>query len=103
MSLVAASAQLTQELDSFLQHLKDFVAQKQTLRSAADFVATDEFLLEGILSRIWQSWCLFCRSCVVHSCLGSVSSAGVAVPALAAATSEWHVSNAAIMAKRKAN
>jgi hypothetical protein len=56
-------------------------------------------LLEGIVSRSWQSWSSFCRGCLVSSCVGTTNNAGTAVAALPQATSEQMVSGAAIRAK----
>jgi hypothetical protein len=99
MSLVAARGQLEQLLDGLSQRISDFAASKQVLNVPAAYTQDDEFLLEGLLSRVWQSWSSFCRSCVVHSCLGSATSAGALVPSVAGAATEGHVSAAAIIAR----
>jgi hypothetical protein len=37
--------------------------------------------MEGMLSQTWQSWCEFCRSAVIESCLGTTTATGtVTVP-----------------------
>src|SRR4051812_21856864 len=92
MALYVEWTQLNSELTSLSDHLRDFAAKKSGLTSAADFSVLDECLLEGLLSRVWQTWCKFCRFCVVHSCLGTVDRAGTTIPALPDALSDPHVS-----------
>ncbi len=103
MALVGTLTQLSVELDSLSVHLRDFAAAKSPLSGAAQFSLRDECLLEGLLSRAWQAWCVFCRNCIVESCMGTVNSAGGIVAALPDAISESHVSKAAIVAKKKPN
>ena len=103
MALAPALAQLSVELDSLSVLLRDFAASNLPLRFGTQFSLTDECLLEGILSRVWQAWCAFCRDCIINSCMGTVTSSGAAVRALPPALSESHVSSAAIKAKNKAN
>jgi hypothetical protein len=103
MALDAARTQLSSELDSLSERLRDFAAAKSSLDSAAHFSFLDECLLEGLLSRTWQAWCNFCRVCVVESCIGTVDVTGTSITALPDARSEAHVSKAAIRAKRKGN
>lgn len=103
MALHAAWIQLGAELDSLSQHILDFAAAKPQLNSPAHFSVLDECLLEGLLSRAWQAWCKFCRSCVIESCIGTVNNAGANILALPDATSEAHVSGAAMRAKKQAN
>lgn len=103
MALHAAWTQLGGELDSLSQHLRDFAAAKSPLNSPSNFSVLDECLLEGLLSRVWQAWCSFCRSCVIESCLGTVDGAGVIITALPDAASEAHVSGAAILAKKRSS
>lgn len=100
MLLSAAWVQLEAELNSLSLHLRDFAALKPLLNSSTQFSVLDECILEGLLSRIWQTWGGFCRTCVIHSCLGTVDASGVIVPRLASAESEAHVSGAAIRAKQ---
>ena len=78
----------------------EFAQRKPTITSAALFTVEDECFLEGVLSRTWQEWSLFCRQCVVASCLGTVDANGKAIAALPEAQSEGHVSSAAIQVKR---
>jgi hypothetical protein len=101
MALHAAWTQLVGELDLLSGHFRDFASAKTSLNSSSHFSLLDECLLEGLLSRGWQAWCGFCRSCVVESCVGTVGGAGVNIPALPDATSEAHVSGAAIRAKAR--
>lgn len=100
MALVTALNQLNAELDGFSTHVRDFASKKAALNSPSHFSLMEECFLEGLLSRIWQSWGLFCRACVVESCLGGVTSSGMTITALAGAVSEADVSGAAIRAKR---
>jgi hypothetical protein len=103
MTLSAAWTQLSLDMDSLSQHLRNFAAAKPILNSSIHFSLLDECLLEGLLSRAWQSWGAFCRTCVIDSCVGTVNGAGVAIAPLPQATSEPHVSGAAIVAKQKRN
>lgn len=100
MTLVAAFARLDTELNSLAAHIRDFASKKPALNSPAQFSVLDECLLEGLLSRVWQSWGEFCRHCVIDSCLGCVTSNGVVIPALPGAGNEADVSGAAIKAKK---
>src|ERR1022692_4287416 len=100
MALVAAFGRLETNLDSLSVHVRAFASKKSAITSPAQFSFLDECLLEGLLSRIWQTWGAFCRSCVMASCLGCVTSNGVAVPALPGASNEDDVSGAAIKAKK---
>lgn len=93
--------QLTAELSELSRHFRNFASEKETLNDPSDFGFLDECLLEGLLSRTWQVWCGFCRSCFMHSCMGTVTSRGSPVDRLPEAISESHVSGAAIRAKRQ--
>src|SRR5262245_36051092 len=99
MTLPSVLADLTASLNALEQHLIGFVVSKTSMSGATDFTFNDECFLEGLLSRIWQAWGLFCRQCVVHSCLGSTTSKGMVLSAVAGAASEAHVSGAAVRAK----
>lgn len=101
MALQTALNQLDNELDVFSQHLREFSATKPMLTSSANFTLLDECLLEGLLSRVWQSWSIFCRTCVIESCIGTTTANGKVVAALVDAASEHHVSSAAILAKSR--
>lgn len=99
MSLLAVWTELSDEFDKLTTHLRAFTAARPTINSASNFGIADECLLEGLLSRTWQAWVAFCRSCVCKSCLGTTDGAGAAVIAHPQAASEAHVSGAAIRAK----
>lgn len=101
MALLKVLTDFENELDSYGAHLRGFAAAK-TIRSAADFGFSDECFLEGVLSRVWQCWGAFCRTCVIESCRGSTNASGGSIAGLPGASSEAHVSGAAILAKRKA-
>lgn len=103
MALYANWTQLSSELDFLSKQLRDFAATKPDLTSAAHFSILDECLLEGLVSRIWQAWCNFCRSCVIESCVGTIDSTGASIAALPDAASDAHVSSAAIRANRRPN
>jgi hypothetical protein len=101
MALPDAWTTLSSELDLLSSLVREFAAKKAGINSASDFTIQDECLLEGLLSRIWQTWCNFCRACVIESCIGTIDGAGVTIPPLPGATSPEHVSGAAIRANRK--
>ncbi|SPA17222.1 hypothetical protein [Cupriavidus taiwanensis] len=101
MSLYVALTTLCNEFDAHSDHLRQFCRSRTSIGSSADFTSHDEYLLEGILSRLWQAWCHFCRTCVVESCIGTINGTGAAVAALPHATTDAHVSAAAIRAKGK--
>jgi hypothetical protein len=98
MALHAAWAKLDADLNLLGLNLRNFAATKP-LASASDFSLLDECLLEGLLSRVWQAWGSFCRTCVMESCMGTTDAAGAAIAAIPYAASEEHVSGAAIRAK----
>lgn len=101
MTLTAAWTDLSTDFDVLSNHLRNFAASKVSVDSAASFSVLDECLLEGLLSRCWQAWCGFCRTCVISSCLGTANHVGIQIPALPQATSESTVSGAAIRAKSR--
>lgn len=101
MALQAVWTRLDGELMSLSVHFRNFAAAKPSLSSPSHFSMLDECLLEGLLSRVWQAWNNFCRTCVVESCVGTIDATGVVVTALPGATSEACVSGAAIQAKKK--
>jgi hypothetical protein len=104
MALVAAFNSLDNELDLLANELRSFAATKSPINAANRFSLVDECLLEGLLSRVWQAWCGFARSCVIGSCAGSMSAFGGVIPTLPDALSDAHVSGAAVKAKNyKAN
>ena len=99
MALSVVWTSFEQALDSQSAHILGFAAAK-TITASSDFSFRDECLLEGLLSRVWQTWNDFCRRCVIESCLGTTSANGAAVAGLPNAASEAHVSGAAINAKK---
>ena len=101
MTLHAAWTQLSSELDLLSSYLRDFAAAKPGLTSASQFSVLDECLLEGLVSRVWQAWCNFCRSCVIESCVGTIVGTGAIIAALPDAASDAHVSSAAIRARQR--
>jgi hypothetical protein len=103
MAMLSAWTQLANELDLLSQHMRDFAARKSPLDASARFTLLDECLLEGLLSRAWQAWCGFCRSCVIGSCLGTTSSSGSVIVGLPGAVSEALVSGAVVRAIRRPN
>jgi len=98
--LLSFHTQFELELDEWTRVFEE-LATTRTHTGAADFTIEEECLLEGLLSRIWQSWCRFCRSTLVESCMGTVTVSGDLVPALPDAISEVHVSKAAMRAKKQ--
>jgi hypothetical protein len=79
--------------------LRSYLAEKPVPQAADQFHPRDEYVLEGVLSRVWQAWSSFNRSCLIESCLGTTSATGVAIPAVRANLSSGHVSKAAIDVK----
>jgi len=100
MDLQTSWKKLDDEFSSLSSHIRDYAAKRPLIGSPSDFSVLDECMLEGLLSRAWQAWCLFCRSCVVDSCIGTVNLAGNSIAGLPDATSEAHVSGAALRAKQ---
>ncbi len=85
---------------AFSGHLQAFISSKPVLTYPLPVTEPEECFLEGLLSRVWQAWCEFCRGCVVDSCLGTTTASGATIAGLPGATSEESVSKAAIQAKR---
>jgi hypothetical protein len=103
MSLYATWTRLCDDIDVHISHFNLFFASRPVVSSAKDFGVADECLLEGHLSRIWQAWGAFCRSCVCQSCIGVVDGNGAPVAPHPSAASEDHVSSAVIRAKKNAH
>jgi hypothetical protein len=101
MGLEVLWLQFKAETDLISGHARDFAA-KRTRAAATDFSFGDECLLEGLLSRLWQSWNTFCRSCAIESCIGTADALGNKIAGLPGAASEADVSGAAILAKKSA-
>lgn len=76
------------------------LATVKTFGDARDFTTDDLCLLEGVLSRVWQAWCRFCRETIIESCLGTHDLSGP-IAALPSAYSPAHVSAAAIQVKKR--
>lgn len=93
-------ARLAADFDRLSLHFRDFAARKARVNDPTHFSELDECLLEGLLSRAWQSWCLFGREFVVESCRGTVDASGTPIAGLIAAVSDEAVSGAAIRAGR---
>jgi hypothetical protein len=100
VALYAVWTQLCVEFDTLSAHMRDFASARPSISSASHFSDKDEYLLEGLVSRVWQSWGAFCRACICESCLGTIDGAGNAVPPHPEAASEGHVSGAATRAKK---
>ncbi len=98
MSLYQTWTDLCVQLDRVEVELRDFAATTSSLPSG-NFTFTEECLLEGLLSRLWQGWGHFWRECLFKSCMGTTDGVGVGVAALVNAVSADHVSGAAIKAK----
>ena len=103
MALALLHAQLVADFAHLEGHLRNFATSRPAIRSSTDFSDRDEYLLEGLLSRVWQAWGAFCRSCFCESCLGTVDSTGAPVAPLAGAVSVAHVSGAALRVKSNVN
>jgi hypothetical protein len=101
MTLLASNTRFGNEVNLLSQHFRRFAVEKSPLNVSANFTFIDECLLEGLLSRLWQAWCVFCRDCVIKSCLGTTTGSGNPVAGLSTALSESHVSAAAIRAKQR--
>ena len=100
MSLYVDWLRLSDEFDEHVSQLTNFVANRSVFSSAASFTIADECLLEGHLSRVWQIWCNFWRSCICHSCTGTTDGNAVAVVAHHVGATEVEVSSAVIRAKK---
>lgn len=81
--------------------LRAFATGGPAIAAASRFSLADECLLEGLLSRAWQAWGTFWRTCAFESCMGTVDGSGALVPAHPFALSEAHASGAAVRAKNR--
>lgn len=102
MALPALWSTLETELKTLEHEFINFVTNKPNITSAGSFTLKDVALLEGLLSRVWQTWGEFCRSCLMQSCLGAVNANGNTVPPVVAGN-EATVSGAALHIKGKRN
>ena len=100
MALYQAWVNFSDELDVLISEFEKFAIEAPITVSSACFDLASECLLEGLLSRTWQAWCAFCRTCVIESCAGTVDGNANPITACPLAFSEFHVSAAAIAAKR---
>jgi len=98
MSIVQAQSDFESDLGLWLLVYEE-LATRRSFTASSDFTLEDECLLEGMLSRIWQSWCKFCRTLFIQSCLGT-STPSQPILALPQAVSEQSVSQAVIHAKK---
>jgi hypothetical protein len=103
MALAALPAILDAGLRRLEHEYRAFANSKPVLTSSADFTLLDECVLEGLLSRSWQCWCVFCRDALFESCKGGVTSGGVTITPNPLALSDAHISGAAIRAKNHRN
>lgn len=102
MSLLGAWESLYQSLDDLDREIEKHLATRSSaIAGLSDFSLFDECFLEGVLSRSWQAWCLFCRTLICESCLGTTDADGGAVMPHPSALSEAYVSAAAIKAKKQ--
>jgi hypothetical protein len=101
MALYAVWTQMCDEFDVIDGHLRGFAKNRPAINSHSHFTFVDECLLEGLLSRLWQAWCGFCRGCLIESCCGTTSGAGQQIAGHPLARAEACVSAAAIRAKGK--
>jgi hypothetical protein len=99
MALPALQTRLESEFTTLVVELRGFAKSKAAISSSRDFSLSEECYLEGVLSRVWQAWCAFCRSCVIESCLGTTTSTGTVITPHALALSDAHVSGAAKRAR----
>lgn len=99
MPLYQTWTDLCVELDKIEIELRTFAASTSNLPSGR-FTLAEECLLEGLLSRLWQGWGNFWRTCIFESCMGTIDGAGNGIAALASAASADHISAAAIKAKQ---
>lgn len=76
------------------------LATSKTFTALTDFTVDELCQLEGVLSRIWQAWCRFCRRLIFESCRGTINASGLQIPPLAGAQTDGHISGAAIYAWR---
>lgn len=97
-----AWSSLNQKLVIANTELNSFYANQATSISANQFSNSEVFLLDGLISYIWQSWIDFCRECFMNSCMGCTTLSGTPLAATIGAISEAHVSSAAIKAKKSA-
>jgi len=89
------------ELDLLVVEFEKIAIEVAAPVSKSSFNLLSECALEGLTSRTWQAWCLFCRACVIESCLGTRDGNGAVIAPHPSAASCLHVSAAAIEAKKR--
>lgn len=100
MSLFLAFGKFADDVDEHAALFEKFVATHVGVSAASSLSTSDECLLEGHVSRIWQAWGNFWRECVFASCMGTLDGNGVAIAAHPAAVSRERVSSASIRSKQ---
>ena len=100
MPLYATWLEFSDRLNEHVELFTNFVAEQPVYSAAPDLSLSDACMLEGQVSRVWQFWCCYWRSCLLESCCGTTDGNGVAIQAHNSALSEDHVSSAAIRAKK---
>ncbi len=100
MSLLSFWTTFDAAAQSIVGLVADFATSKPGTWSASSFTLRDECFLEGLLSRAWQEWSVFCRRSVIASCMGTTDGSGNVVVGLPGAPTEQQISWAAIQAKR---
>jgi hypothetical protein len=98
MSIDALQSVMEAELND-ITALYEEIATASNLASSADFSLENECVLEGVLSRAWQTWNRFCRELIIESCLGTTNLSGP-IAGHPSATSIVAVSMAAIRVRR---
>lgn len=72
-----------------IKSYRKFVKRSETSRRRAESIylwPTNrpdwefKYLSASLLSDIWQTWCDFCRSVILKSCIGSKTKSGISVP-----------------------
>lgn len=100
MSLLATLSRLIDELDVHLDIFQEFVAGHSTVAVSSAITLSDECVLEGQVSRVWQAWSLFWRECLFQSCLGTTNGNGVPIVAHPDAINRERISSACIRVKQ---
>ena len=100
MSLPSILAAFNADISPLEVEIGVFVRGRPSPGLRSTFALRDECVLEGILSRVWQVWCKFCRDSIFESLLGTSTVSGTMIPRHPAALSAEHVSAAAINASK---
>lgn len=68
---------------------RDLLKKHANLRKRAESIYTwpaiqpdweFKYLSTSLLSDVWQNWCLFCRTIIMKSCMGTQTRAGINIP-----------------------